>query len=110
MRVLCPSCQQLVTVPDASAGQSTPCPQCGKVFTPPALTGAALDAAPPPPLSPPRNAESIRIPDTVSSAGSVAPPVAPSTVATARSCTCALHKNGIRWVAPVALFAAFLLS
>src|SRR5207302_6981351 len=48
MRVLCPNCQQMVAVPDAAAGQPTPCPLCGKAFTPPALTGAALDQPPPP--------------------------------------------------------------
>src|SRR5581483_1599644 len=48
MRVICPHCRQSVALPDAAAGTPTPCPLCGQLFTPPALTGAAIDAAPPP--------------------------------------------------------------
>src|SRR5438067_13304646 len=49
MNVLCENCMKRVAVPDEAAGKPTPCPACGHTFTPPALTPAALDAAPPPP-------------------------------------------------------------
>ena len=113
MRVLCPSCQQLVTVPDSAAGQMTACPQCGKSFMPPALTGAAIDAAPPPPppIAAPRVADSTRPPDgsapaTIAGAAT-ATPVRPTSD---RCCTCTLRKDVVRWVAPIALFVCFVLS
>jgi hypothetical protein len=107
MRVLCPSCQQLITLPDTAAGQMTPCPQCGKAFTPPAMTGAAIDAAPPPApvMPPPRPTESYRPPESIVVSQSPA-----SKTDRDSSCTCTLHKRGVRWIAPVALFLVFLLT
>jgi hypothetical protein len=107
MRVLCPSCQQLVTLPDSAAGQMTPCPQCSKAFTPPALTGAAMDAAPPPvPSMPqPRPTEPYRPPETKVVSQTPSP-----TSSSERACVCTLHKNGVRWIAPAALLLAFVLS
>lgn len=106
MRVLCPSCQQLVTLPDSAAGQMTPCPLCTKPFTPPALTGAAVDAAPPPPVAPVETRASkpdLRIAPDPSSP-------TPSYGSSDRCCTCQLRKDAVRWIAPIALFLAFLFS
>jgi hypothetical protein len=115
MRVLCPSCQQLVTLPDSSAGQPTACPLCSKTFTPPALTGAGIDAAPPPSppmVAPPtRTAETIRIPEAnVARPTPTGTPTASTSVAGERCCTCTLHRDAVRWIAPIALFVSFILA
>jgi hypothetical protein len=115
MRVLCPSCQQLVTLPDSSAGQSTPCPLCGKAFAPPALTGAGIDAIPPSSpaiVAPPtRPAETIRIPDaSVVRPTPAGTPTASTSIAGERCCTCTLHKDAVRWIAPTAFFLSFILA
>lgn len=106
MRVLCPSCQQLVTLPDTAAGQMTPCPLCTRPFAPPALTGAAVDAAPPPPVPPLESRASkpdLRIaPEPV--------PPTPSYGSSERCCTCTVRKDVVRWIAPIALFLAFVFT
>lgn len=107
MRVLCPSCQKLVTLPDTAAGQSTPCPLCNTAFVPPALTGYALDAAPPPKSTaapaPPRPYEPP--PSTTSLPSSPTP-----SRSTGRCCTMTLRKDVVRWIAPVALLVVFVCS
>lgn len=107
MRVLCPSCQKLVTLPDSAAGQSTPCPLCSTAFVPPALTGYAIDAAPPPVSTPapapPRPYEPP--PATIPATPSPAP-----SRSTSRCCTMTLRKDVVRWIAPVALFLVFVFS
>lgn len=107
MNILCPSCQKRVAVPDEAAGKPTPCPLCGETFTPPALTPAAIDSAPPPipkPAPPPP-----------------APPAAPPAPATTTApsepsrsgdpcCSLTLGRRWVRWLAPIGLIAAFVLS
>jgi len=51
MELLCPQCQQRLTIPDQYAGQVMRCPLCNGTFTAPALTAPA--PPPPPPLLPP---------------------------------------------------------
>src|SRR5437660_1535662 len=114
MRLFCPHCQQAVTLPDAAAGLPTPCPNCGKSITPPALTGAAIDAAPEPPPPPPpvivtsRERERPEI---------VQPPVAhapgsPSYASAAGRpwLHLALHRDAAHWLAPAALVLVFILT
>ena len=51
MELLCPSCQQKLTIPDHSAGQLAKCPTCSHTFTAPELPatpGAAYVPAPAP--------------------------------------------------------------
>jgi hypothetical protein len=54
MELLCPNCQQRVTVPDNLAGQAMKCPHCNNSFTTPSLAPAAASAfvAPPAPAAP----------------------------------------------------------
>src|SRR6516225_5171125 len=44
MELMCPHCQQKLTIPDQYAGQLMRCPLCNGTFTAPALS------APPPPV------------------------------------------------------------
>lgn len=108
MNILCPSCSKRVAVPDEAAGKPTPCPLCGTTFTPPALTPAAIDAAPPPvpkptPAAPPP-------PPPFSPPATVAAPDAEPTPAGNKCCSLTLSRRWVRWLAPVALIVAFVLS
>jgi hypothetical protein len=111
MNILCPACGKRVAVPDEAAGRPTPCPLCGEAFTPPALTPAAIDAAPPvpkpapPPPSPPPPAP----PPFTPPPAAVTSPSEPSR-AGGQCCTLTLSRRWVRWLAPVALIAAFVLS
>lgn len=55
MELLCPSCQQRLSIPDQYAGQLMKCPLCNNTFTAPSLQTipAAPAAASPPPAPPP---------------------------------------------------------
>jgi hypothetical protein len=89
----------------------TSCPQCAKPFSAPALTGASVDSAPPP--APPttaaveshRGTAPPRVPDTVRD-----PAPQPQSRGFTGSSTWTLRKDIVRWLAPVALFLAFVLS
>jgi hypothetical protein len=48
MHVLCPNCQQAITVPEESAGQTAQCPLCGGTFTAPTLFTPPTRPADPP--------------------------------------------------------------
>src|SRR3954470_7254964 len=104
MRLICPHCQQLVTVSDGSG--PTPCPSCHQSITPPALTGAAIDAAPEPspppkPAPPPRTA--------VVRDGPAVPPFAPpppSNPAGRPWLRMTLRRDVAHWLAPAALVVA----
>lgn len=109
MNILCPSCGKRVAVPDEAAGKPTPCPLCGTSFTPPALTPAAMDAAPlPMPKAPP--APPPPAPPTYPPPASVSAPPAEPARAGDPCCTMTLHRDWVRWLAPLALIAAFVLS
>ena len=108
MRLICPHCQQSVTFPDSAAGLPTPCPPCGQSITPPALTGAAIDAAPVPPLRGQRRSETGRV--------SVDPAVPSLTLRLGRPSPAppwvhlTLRRDAAHWLAPVALMLAFVLT
>lgn len=108
MRMICPHCQQAVTVPDASAGQPTPCPNCSQMLTPPALTGAAVDAAPPP-VPRPAPTPAPRVPIETSSAARAAAPVRSSS-SDSPWLRITLPRELVYWTAPIALLIAFILS
>src|SRR4051794_14131523 len=109
MRLICPHCQQPVTLPDAAAGHPTPCPQCGQTVTPPALTGAAIDAAPEPTVAPrpvpPAPAPVIR-------ERSPEPVITPSVGATRTAgdpwLRITLRRDVAHWLAPVGLVLVFV--
>ncbi len=116
MELLCPNCQQHVTVPDQLAGQVMKCPQCNNTFTTPSLAPATASAfVPPPAPAVPPTAETV----APGSSGS-APAVAASD-ATAPSAVSApgdyRHRLGVSlsprvlpWIAVAALVIVFVLS
>jgi hypothetical protein len=115
MRITCPHCQQSVTVPDAAAGQPTPCPRCGDIFTPPALAGAALDLppAPPPPASPMTPASAYPPASKPVAAASTAQSPSPSSAPTSGTqpcCRCVLRRDVVQWLAPAGLFVTLILT
>src|SRR5947209_4980659 len=115
MRITCPHCQQSVTVPDTSAGQPTPCPRCGDIFTPPALAGAALDLppAPPPPaspMSPPPVYPPASKPVAAASTAPASSPAAAPTSGTQPCCRCVLRRDVVQWLAPAGLFVTLILT
>jgi hypothetical protein len=113
MRLICPHCQQSVTLPETAAGMPTPCPACGQSITPPALTGAAIDAAPepvaPPPPPPPAPASRERErPEIVAQTPVAYAPGSPKLAAPWFHLT--LRREVAHWLAPGALVVAFLLT
>ena len=52
MELLCPSCQQKLTIPDHFAGQMAKCPMCNHTFTAPELPATPAAAFVPAPSSP----------------------------------------------------------
>ena len=110
MRLICPHCQQTVTVPDDTAGKPTPCPNCGQSITPPALTGAAIDAAPVP-APPPVASGGREVPgptDLPKDQGTYAPhaPV----IGRSPWLHLTLKREVVRWTAPIALMVALVLT
>ena len=116
MRLICPHCQLSVTLPDVAT--PAPCPQCGASITPPALTGAAIDAAPEPVVAP---ASAVAPPPAVSppasrvaSAAGVGAgrPVGADAARLARSpwFHLTLRREVAHWLAPGALVLVFLLT
>jgi hypothetical protein len=119
--MICPHCRQLVTLADSAAGRPTPCPSCGNIITPPALTGSAIDAAPdppptdtltpPPPANPPAAGPAAVGPSARRRQPPVEAPAAYSTGSTERPwLRLALRREAAHWLAPGALLAALLLS
>jgi hypothetical protein len=79
MHVLCPNCQQAITVPEESAGRTAQCPLCGGTFTAPTLfTPPSRPADPPAPAAgpgtPPRPEPYNIAPTTPPPAGPAAAP------------------------------------
>jgi hypothetical protein len=108
MRLICPNCQQSVTVPDTAAGQPTPCPNCTKTLTPPALTGAAIDAAPEPvatprPVPTPPSSQNVPIKETTPVAYPTSSPGDPWMRLT-------LRRHAAHWLTPGALVVALVLT
>jgi hypothetical protein len=120
MRLICPHCRLSVTVADTAAGRITQCPSCDQPITVPALTGAAIDAAPEPlassrPATNPAAAasrererpdEPVRSqrpsaspPDTAKIAGLGAPWL-----------RLTLRRDVAHWLAPAALVVVFVLT
>jgi hypothetical protein len=128
MELLCPSCQQKLTIPDQYAGQLMRCPLCNGTFTAPALAPVPPAAPQLPASSPPPS------PPTPAAPGSYAvappeppppppwqpepPPTLPDTPAPpplppgdyTRSFSIVLSAQIVPWIAPAALGLVFVLS
>jgi len=64
IRLLCPQCQSVVSVPDAAAGGNTDCPSCGKSFpVPTRYTPVVAVEKPPDPPAPPPPIPAESVPD-----------------------------------------------
>jgi len=113
MRLTCPHCHQSVGVPDAAAGQPTPCPLCGQTFTAPALVGSAIDSNPHPvaPAALPAM-PSVRGPGTDSPRPPAPEPTrsVPAPAASAACCRLTFRKSIVPWLAPAALALVFVLT
>lgn len=134
MELLCPSCQQKLTIPDQYAGQLMRCPLCSGTFTAPALAGVP-PPAPVPPAEPPASSPALSTPPPVENVYSVAPPMtsppptwqheptpqnqAPPPAPEApppppghytRTMTLTLSEHVVPWLAPAGLGLVFFLS
>ncbi len=113
MRLLCPFCQQSLTVPDDSAGKPINCMYCGQQFAAPQLYSTPAPLAESVPVTVPASAiprnlppqmpekPPVQLPDSVESA---------PTVGYARTKSLTLNPAVVRWVAPAALFVIFVLT
>jgi hypothetical protein len=125
MELLCPQCQQRLTIPDQYAGQVMRCPLCNGTFTAPALTAAAPPPAPPPvpsleitpsappPLPPtaPAPAEESKRRDTGLKYGAPpAPTAAPPPGDYTRSFKIWISPRVLPWIAPGGLFLILVLT
>jgi predicted Zn finger-like uncharacterized protein len=132
MRLLCPNCHKSITVPDADAGKTTHCPECGHSFQAPELfstmppaSPAALEPAPtnPEPITPvypPRPTTPMPPPPTepggpLPPSAQPAPPepsagAAPTLADGTRFYSVRIAPHWIRWVPAVCLSLAFLLT
>ena len=112
MRLICPHCQLPVTVPDTTAGIPTSCPACNQSITPPALTGAAIDAAPEPaaPPSPPPASSRVPPPPVAAPAQTPGPDATRLASAGRPWLRLTLRRDFAHWLAPAALIVAFLFT
>jgi hypothetical protein len=131
MRLLCPHCQESLTVPDSEGGKTVHCTYCGKPFSAPlpyeastyAVTAEPVPAPPakvdpptpgspapmPPPAAPPP--KSVSVP-AISEGRDLPPMPAPDRELSGyvNIRTIPLDLKVIRWIAPAALFVAFILT
>ncbi|HVK14952.1 MAG TPA: hypothetical protein VM597_39805 [Gemmataceae bacterium] len=121
MRLLCPHCQESLTVPDSEGGKTVHCTYCGKPFSAPLpyeASSPALAAEPLPPASPkadtvpaPFAPKSGQMPSLADGWDTPAPPrPAPELAGYANVRSVPLDPAVVRWIAPVALFVAFVLT
>jgi hypothetical protein len=134
MELLCPQCQQRLTIPDQYAGQVMRCPLCNGTFTAPALTASpppvppvqdvpppVFSAPPPsvpyellPAVPPPLPPEPARAPkrDTGIKEGAPPPPrpLLPPPGDYTHSFKIGLSPRIVPWITPVGLFLAFVLT
>jgi hypothetical protein len=111
MRLICSHCQLSVTVPDTAAGTPTPCPSCGQSITPPALTGAAIDAAPEPVAPAPSHVPPAPVTAPAQTPGADATRLASSILPVgAPWLHLTLRREVAHWLAPGALVVAFILT
>src|SRR5258708_36238061 len=109
MELMCPQCQQKLTIPDQFAGQLMRCPLCNGTFTAPALSAPpppVFSLAPePPPLPPPLPSA----PEPMQQAPpleELPPPLPPGDYS--RSLKIGFSPNVIPWITPARLLFSFL--
>lgn len=106
MKLLCPTCQKPLEVPEQYAGQMMKCPLCNNTFTVPVLAQmpAAPPPAPPPPPPPPP-------PSPAYSAAAHGPGAAYQEPADSTGPQRSLSVNPrlIPWLAPLSLLIIFIL-
>jgi hypothetical protein len=112
MRVICPNCQQTMTVADSEAGKMIACTQCAHSFQAPQMF-----MAPPAPDLPPvvvkPVAETVSAETKPSAAASTpAAPTSPSSPGTIHSHQhyLVLNRKICAWLAPICLSIVFLLT
>ena len=131
MRLLCPHCQESLTVPDSEGGKTVHCTYCGKPFSAPLPYEASTPAlaaepypvkpepaaAPAPVVPPPKPApvapKSGALPAVTDGWDTPAPPTplpGPELSGYANVRTLPIDLKVVRWVAPAALFVAFILT
>jgi hypothetical protein len=124
MELLCPQCQQRLTIPDQYAGQVMRCPLCNGTFTAPALTASAPPPPPPlpvlapefvsaePPLQfaePPRQSRDTGLKPGPPPVPPAAPPPPPPGDYT-HTFKIWISPKVVPWIVPVGLFLVFLLT
>lgn len=129
MRLLCPNCQRSIELADSDAGKTVACPICGQSFTTPQMYSAPVSPPPgyPPPaipvaapatpaLTPPGNTLTPHVlitPGTEGTEPAAAPKASTSGAMPAgytRFRSFPLTGWHTRWLPPIALTLAFLLS
>jgi hypothetical protein len=133
MRLICPNCQQAVTIPDSDAGKTVTCPNCAHAFPAPQLysTPAYEPSVPLPPPPAPSYTPALPLAvktepataPTTSANGSAAPPPPPTTTPAADTPahpvtpegyahlrSVALSRKVCEWLVPACLTLIFLLT
>lgn len=117
MELLCPNCQQRVTVPDQFAGQVMKCPHCNNTFTTPSLAPTTASAfVPPPAPAAPVAAEPVAAPPASAPATADAVPAAhapspePVTGDYRHRLGISLSPRVLPWIAVGALVIVFILT
>ncbi|MBL8799658.1 MAG: hypothetical protein JNM56_37595, partial [Planctomycetia bacterium] len=105
MKLLCPTCQKPLEVPEQYAGQMMKCPLCNNTFTVPVLPQMPSAAPPPPPPPPPPPSPAF------SAAPAGPPPVhhAPASDAAGQPRSLNVNPRVVPWLAPLSLLAMFVL-
>lgn len=105
MKLLCPTCQKPLEVPEQYAGQMMKCPLCNNTFTVPVL--AQMPAAPPPPPPPP--APPAPSPAFTAPPGPGAAYQEPTADSPGQSRGLSVNPRIIPWLAPLSLLCIFIL-
>jgi len=117
MELMCPNCQQKLTIPDQYAGQLMRCPLCNGTFTAPTLTAPpppvfsmTPEPPPPPPPPPPSSVsnEPMRQPPPLPPLEELAP--APPPGGYSRSMKIVFSPRVIPWIPPAGMLLVFLLT
>jgi hypothetical protein len=113
MELMCPHCQQKLTIPDQYAGQLMRCPLCNGTFTAPALSAPPpppiYSVAPePPPPPPPAPIATEPLPVPLPDEEATLPPPLPGQLS--RSLKIVFSPRVIPWITPGGLLLAILLS
>src|SRR6516225_9348759 len=114
MELMCPHCQQKLTIPDQYAGQLMRCPLCNGTFTAPALSAPpppvfSMTPEPPPPPPPsPISTEPMQPSSLPPPLPETLPPLAPGEYS--RSLKIVFSPRVIPWITPAGLLLVLLLS